>query len=63
MNNMAMLIVARALVGVAGGASDVLTPMYLGEISTLEIHRSIGTMMQVLVHLEFLHRYCVRCLI
>lgn len=47
--NMGMLIVARALVGVAGGASTVLTPMYLGEISPLAIRGSIGTMTQVSV--------------
>ena len=47
--NMGMLIVARALVGVAGGALTVLTPMYLGEISPLAIRGSIGTMTQVSV--------------
>ena len=52
--NMAMLIVARALVGAAGRASNVLTPMYLGEISSLAIRRSIGTMLLVSVLFEIL---------
>ena len=49
MYNMAMMIVATALVGVSGRASNVLTPMYLGEISPLVIRGWIGTMTQVSV--------------
>ena len=44
--NMIVLIAARAGVGVAGGASTVLTPMYLSEISPSHIRGSIGTMTQ-----------------
>uniref|UniRef100_A0A6U6GVL9 Hexose transporter 1 n=1 Tax=Odontella aurita TaxID=265563 RepID=A0A6U6GVL9_9STRA len=47
--DMAMLTGARFLIGVAGGKSTVLTPMYLGEVSPPAIRGSIGTMTQVSV--------------
>ena len=45
--NMTTLIVARFGVGLAGGASTVLTPMYLSEISPKEIRGTIGTLTQL----------------
>eukprot|EP00977_Amphora_coffeiformis_P000562 scaffold132_cov170-Amphora_coffeaeformis.AAC.41 len=45
--NMGGLILARVLVGVAGGASTVITPTYLSEISPKDIRGSIGTLTQL----------------
>ena len=45
--NMKILIAARFGIGLAGGASTVLTPMYLSEISPREIRGSIGTLTQL----------------
>ena len=45
--NMGVLIIGRILIGIAGGASTVLTPMYLGEISPPQIRGSIGTLTQL----------------
>jgi len=41
------LILARVVVGIAGGASTVVTPMYLSEISPKDIRGSIGTLTQL----------------
>lgn len=45
--NMTWLIIARLGVGIAGGASTVLTPMMLSEISPTAIRGSIGTLTQL----------------
>jgi SP family facilitated glucose transporter-like MFS transporter 3 len=45
--NMTLLIMARLGVGLAGGASTVLTPMMLSEISPTEIRGTIGTLTQL----------------
>jgi len=45
--NMTVLILARFGVGVAGGASTVLTPMMLSELSPTAIRGSIGTLTQL----------------
>jgi SP family facilitated glucose transporter-like MFS transporter 3 len=44
---MKVLILARFGVGLAGGASTVLTPMMLSEISSKDIRGSIGTLTQL----------------
>lgn len=45
--NMTLLIGARVGVGLAGGASTVLTPMYLSEVAPQSIKGSIGTVTQL----------------
>mmetsp|Transcript_2616 Transcript_2616/g.4077 ORF Transcript_2616/g.4077 Transcript_2616/m.4077 type:complete len:572 (-) Transcript_2616:155-1870(-) len=45
--NMTGLIIARIMVGLAGGTSTVVTPVYLGEIAPPHIKGSIGTMTQL----------------
>jgi len=45
--SMSILIAARVGVGLAGGASTVLTPMYLSEIAPQAIKGSIGTLTQL----------------
>ncbi|CAJ1958994.1 unnamed protein product [Cylindrotheca closterium] len=45
--SMLWLIIARFGVGVAGGASTVLTPMMLSEISPTKIRGSVGTLTQL----------------
>jgi len=43
------LIATRVLIGVAGGASTVITPMYLSEISPTRLKGTIGTLTQLSV--------------
>lgn len=45
--NMIGLIFARLLVGMAGGAATVLTPLYLSEISPPSLRGTIGTLTQL----------------
>lgn len=45
--NMTVLIAARIGVGLAGGASTVLSPMYLSEVAPTAIKGSIGTLTQL----------------
>lgn len=44
--NMNMIIVARAVIGLASGASSVLVPLYLGEMAPPNLRGVIGTMTQ-----------------
>ena len=44
--SMSMLVVARAIIGVACGATTVLVPIYLGELTPPNLRGYIGTMTQ-----------------
>jgi SP family facilitated glucose transporter-like MFS transporter 3 len=43
---MNFIIVARAVIGLASGASSVLVPLYLGEMAPPNLRGVIGTMTQ-----------------
>jgi predicted MFS family arabinose efflux permease len=45
--NMMILILARGMVGIAGGAATVLTPVYLTEIAPSSLRGTIGTLTQL----------------
>lgn len=44
--SMSMIVVARAIIGVACGATTVLVPIYLGELAPPNLRGYIGTMTQ-----------------
>lgn len=41
-----VVIVARAVIGLASGASSVLVPLYLGEVAPPNLRGAIGTMVR-----------------
>ena len=44
--NLDVVIVARAVIGLASGASSVLVPLYLGEVAPPNLRGAIGTMVR-----------------
>lgn len=48
-SNLAMMIIGRFLLGVAGGAFCVAAPVYTGEIAQKEIRGTLGTYFQLMV--------------
>lgn len=57
--NLAMLIVARVLIGIAGGAFCVAAPMYIGEIAQKEIRGTLGSYFQLMITIGILFVYAV----
>ena len=57
--NLAMLIVARVLIGIAGGAFCVASPVYIGEIAQKEIRGTLGSYFQLMVTIGILFVYAV----
>jgi hypothetical protein len=56
-----VVIVARALIGLASGASSVLVPLYLGEMAPPNLRGVIGTMVSYLLVLFILNSHCTTC--
>lgn len=50
--NLNVIIVARAVIGLASGASSVLVPLYLGEMAPPNLRGVIGTMVSLLCVFE-----------
>jgi MFS family permease len=57
--NIGMLITGRALVGMAGGAFCVTSPMYIGEIAQKEIRGALGSYFQLMITIGILFVYAV----
>lgn len=57
--NLAMLIVGRVLIGIAGGAFCVAAPLYIGEIATKEIRGTLGSYFQLMITIGILFVYAV----
>ncbi|XP_028134949.1 facilitated trehalose transporter Tret1-like [Diabrotica virgifera virgifera] len=55
-NNIAIIYVARFLIGVAGGSFCVTAPMYTSEIAQTEIRGTLGTFFQLFITIGIL--YC-----
>lgn len=62
-SNIAMLIVGRTLLGVAGGSFCICAPMYTGEIAQKDVRGTLGTYFQLMLTIgKFLTVfYCVGC--
>ncbi|KAH0539234.1 facilitated trehalose transporter Tret1-like isoform X1 [Cotesia glomerata] len=58
-HNVSLLIVARLLAGVALGVVFGVTPLYLGEIASVEIRGIIGSTMGVMINLGILFAFIV----
>ncbi|CRL04571.1 CLUMA_CG017640, isoform A [Clunio marinus] len=57
--NLAMMIVARVFIGIAGGAFCVAAPLYIGEIAQKEIRGQLGSFFQLNVTIGILFVYAV----
>lgn len=57
--NLAMLIVARVFIGIAGGAFCVAAPMYIGETAQKEIRGKLGSYFQLMITIGILFVYAV----
>lgn len=57
--NVAMLLVARFILGVAGGAFCVTAPMYTGEIAESSIRGALGSYFQLMITIGILFVYAV----
>lgn len=57
--NVAMMIVARVFIGVAGGAFCVAAPLYIGEIAQKEIRGTLGSYFQLMITIGILFVYAV----
>jgi MFS family permease len=57
--NLTMLIIARVLIGIAGGAFCVASPVYIGEIAQKEIRGSLGAYFQLMITIGILFVYAV----
>lgn len=57
--NLAMLIVGRVFIGVAGGAFCVAAPLYIGEIASKEIRGTLGSYFQLMITIGILFVYAV----
>lgn len=57
--NVAMMIVARVLIGIAGGAFCVAAPVYIGEIAQKEIRGTLGSYFQLMITIGILFVYAV----
>lgn len=57
--SVAMLLVGRILLGIAGGAFFVVAPMYIGEIAEKEIRGTLGSFFQLMVTTGILFVYAV----
>lgn len=55
--NIAMLVVGRALLGISGGAFCVTAPTYTGEIAQKEIRGSLGSYFQLMLTVGILFVY------
>lgn len=57
--NLAMMIVARVLIGVAGGSFCVAAPLYIGEIAEKQIRGTLGSYFQLMITIGILFVYAV----
>lgn len=57
--NVAMMIVARVFIGIAGGAFCVAAPVYIGEIAQKEIRGTLGSYFQLMITIGILFVYAV----
>lgn len=57
--NVAMLLIGRLLLGIAGGAYFVMAPIYIGEIAQKEVRGSLASLFQVMETLGILFVYVV----
>jgi MFS family permease len=57
--NVGMMITGRTLVGIAGGAFCVTSPMYIGEIAQKEIRGALGSYFQLMITIGILFVYAV----
>lgn len=57
--NVAMMYVARFLLGIAGGAFCVAAPMYTGEIAQKEIRGTLGSFFQLMITGGILFVYAI----
>lgn len=57
--NLAMMIVGRVLLGIAGGAFCIAAPMYTAEIAQKEIRGTVGSYFQLMVTVGILFVYGV----
>lgn len=57
--NFAMMITARVLIGIAGGAFCVAAPVYIGETAQKEIRGTLGSYFQLMVTIGILFVYAV----
>lgn len=57
--NLAMMILGRVLLGIAGGAFCVTAPMYTGEIAQKEIRGSLGSYFQLMLTVGILFIYAI----
>lgn len=57
--NLAMLMVGRFLLGVAGGAFCVAAPTYTGEIAQSSIRGTLGSYFQLMMVIGILFVYCI----
>lgn len=58
-SNLAMLMVGRFLLGVAGGAFCVAAPTYTGEIAQSSIRGTLGSYFQLMMVIGILFVYCI----
>lgn len=57
--NLAMMMIGRVVVGIAGGAFCMIAPQYAGETAEKEIRGRIGTFMQLMLNVGILLSYAV----
>ncbi|EDQ86674.1 uncharacterized protein MONBRDRAFT_28107 [Monosiga brevicollis MX1] len=54
-----VLIIGRLVVGIAGGVTTVITPMYISDISPLAVRGTLGVMTQLAITLGILIAQCL----
>jgi len=57
--NLAMLIIGRVFIGIAGGAFCVAAPLFIGEIAQKEIRGTLGSYFQLMITIGILFVYAV----